>query len=327
MSSVTLDETVEQQAVSQSRAERTSEAMTSEVISSPADIPFDRVSRQRLLVAQSAADTIEQLGETGAWDRLEPVLAEHLLIQARRLEGYVTTLTEARPVRSSEPALLLLRRLQRRLSIAVELVEDEAQKAAAATPGGLFLGDFTQVEVGPTGDQPRTKKDSKGKAGKAEAKAKSAGATKWATKAERLAVMRQSKRVMTYLGVAALAVAGSLALRAVTTIQEHPVKATPPPVAFTPNEYLKESQGFLPATATAFMGNDLTVIVSKEWLLHAYEQRITDANGLSVFLMNRNVRRLRLQWEDGRPIVQFDNGTPTWFDEKSLDALTSARSR
>ena len=113
MSSVMLDETVEQQTESQARAGRTSEAMTSEVISSPEDLPFDRVSRQHLLVAQSAADTIEHLGETGAWERLEPVLAEHLLIQARRLEGYVTTLTEARPVRSSEPALLLLRRLQR----------------------------------------------------------------------------------------------------------------------------------------------------------------------------------------------------------------------
>ena len=324
MSSVMLDETVEQEARSQARAERTSEAMTSEVISSPEALPFDRVSRQRLLVAQSAADTIEHLSETGAWERLEPVLAEHLLIQARRLEGYVTTLTEARPVRSSEPALLLLRRLQRRLSIAVELVEDEAQKALDAVPGGLFLGDFTEVEVAPAGDRPRPKKD---KNGKTQAAPKGAGAPKWATKAEKVAALRQSKRVMTYVGVAAAALVGSFAWRMLTTIQEHPVRHVPPPLAFTPNEYLKDSQGFLPATATALMGNDLTVIVSKEWLLHSYEQRITDANGLSVFLMNRNVRRLRIQWEDGRPIVQFDNGTPTWFDEKSLDALTSGRNR
>lgn len=322
MSSVMSDEKVEQEARIPTLAERAAEAVISEVIASADELPFDRVSRQRLLVAQSAADTIEQLAESGAWERLEPSIAEHLLIQARRLGGYVTTLTEARPVRASDPALLLLRRLERRLAIAVELVEDEAAKTEGMVAGGLFLGDFTETPA-PEGDRVRPKQG-KEKAARSEAAKSAVAPRKWTTKAQRLAEMRQTRRVMTYIGVMVVAVMGSLAYRAVTAAQERPVRNVPPPVIFTPNEYLKDAQGFLPATSTAHQGNDLSVIVSQEWLLRTYERRATDANGLATYLLNRNVRRVSLQWEDGRPIVQFENGAPTWFDVKITDTAGPA---
>ena len=316
MSSVILDEKIEKGTRTASLAGRASEATTSDVIASPEELPFDRVSRQRLLVAQTAADTIERLVETGAWERLEPAIAEHLIILARRLEGYVVTLAQARPVRSSEPALLLLRRLERRLSIVVDVVEGEAEKSSRMVGGSLFLGDFTEVALDRSPTTGRSRTETGKKKG---AKAEAAGSRKWASRAEKVAAVRQSKRVMMYIGVAAVAVVGSLAWRAITTLQEHPVRQTPPPVSFTPNEYLKDVQGFVPATATAYQGNDLSVVVTKEWLLRTIDRRVTDANGLATFLMNRNVRRLRLQWEDGRGIVQFENGTPTWFNEKSGD--------
>lgn len=318
MSSVILDEELEQETRTASLAGRVSEATTSDVIASPEELPFDRVSRQRLLVAQSAADTIERLVETGAWERLEPAVAEHLIILARRLEGYVVTLAQARPVRSSEPALLLLRRLERRLGIVVDVVEGEAEKSSRMVGGGLFLGDFTEIALDRSPTAGRSKTETGKKKG-AKAEAKAAGSRQWASKAEKVAAVRQSRRVMMYIGVAAVAVVGSVAWRAVTTLQEHPVRQTPPPVSFTPNEYLKDVQGFVPATATAYQGNDLSVVVTKEWLLRTIDRRVTDANGLATFLMNRNVRRLRLQWEDGRGIVQFENGTPTWFNERTGD--------
>ena len=62
----------------------------------------------------------------------------------------------------------------------------------------------------------------------------------------------------------------------------------------------------------------LGVIVSKDWLLRPYEKRVEDAGGASVFLLNRNVRKVRFQWDDGTPIVQFDQGVANWFDPTKM---------
>jgi hypothetical protein len=303
-------------------AERAAGAVVADVIASPESLPFDRVSRQRLLVAQSAADTIERLSETGAWERLEPALAGHLIGQARRLSSYVTGLTQARPVRASEPALLLLRRLERRLQIAAELVEDEEERRDKEAAGGLFLGDFTENE--PSGDDVTLPRQSAAKAGKPGKSAKglsaaaAAGKRAWASKAERVAALRQSKRVMTYIGVAFAAVIVSAGYRMIATVQERPVRLVAPPVQFQPATYLSDVQIFLPATFTAQMGLDMTVVVSKEWLLRPIEKRVDDAAGAATFLLNRNVRKVRFQWEDGTPIVQFDQGVADWFDPTKM---------
>lgn len=305
-----------------SAAERAAGAVVADVIASPESLPFDRVSRQRLLVAQSSADTIERLSETGAWERLEPALAAHLIGQARRLSMYVTGLTQARPVRASEPALLLLRRLERRLQIAAELVEDEEERKDKEAAGGLFLGDFTENE--PAADDitlPRHAAAKAGRAGKTGgrlAAARAAGKRTWATKAERIAALRQSKRVMTYVGVAFAAVIASVGYRVLTTMQERTVRVVAPPVQFQPGTYLSDVQIFLPATFTAQMGLDMTVVVSKDWLLRPQEKRAEDAAGAATFLLNRNVRKVRFQWEDGTPIVQFDQGVASWFDPSRM---------
>jgi hypothetical protein len=322
MSSVIEEEAVEQRETpaatpAMSKAGRAAELTLSEVISRPEDLPFDRITRQRLLVAQAAADTIERLSENGAWERLEPAIAQHLMSQARLLVEHVDGLSRARPVRASEPALLLLRRLQRRLEIAAELVADEDERRAAAGPGGLFLGDFTEAEpevrerTGQPGQKPGTKASPKASGAKSVAKVATAA---WRSKTEKLATLRQSRRIVTYVGGGFLVVVASLGFRLVSTLQEHPTQPIPPPVAFEAGAYLHDLQIFVPATFTAQLGSEVSVVVSKDWLLAPADKRREDIAGAAVFLQNRNIRKARFQWEDGTPIVQYDEGVARWFD-------------
>ena len=274
-------------------------------------LPFDRATRQRMLVARACADTLEALAESRAWEGLDPALAAHVLAQSCALRDYVARLGTARVVRASEPALLMLRRLERRLDVATEHVAPD-RVAGKTAPAGLFMGDFTEAD--PV-EKPAGARTAGGRKSRAVARARGSKLSR----RERLQALASTRRIGTYvLGGLALIVA-SLAWRMAATINERPLVASSQPrTAFEPNEYLSDLQIFLPATFTAKRGSDMTVVVGQGWLARGWAQRQQDAAGASVYLLNRNVRRLLIRLEDGTSVVRFDEGVATWFDPSQV---------
>src|SRR5687768_15549046 len=83
-------------------------------------VSFDRSTHHRLTVAGQVADTLESLSDSRAWDRLDPAIQLHLLSQAQAYRDHVAQLGSQRAVRGVEDAALRLKRLERRLEIAVD---------------------------------------------------------------------------------------------------------------------------------------------------------------------------------------------------------------
>lgn len=275
-------------------------------------VRFDRATRQRLLVAEAVADTLESLSECRAWDRLDSSIQAHLLAQARRLEEHVGQLGKQRVVRSVEDAALRLKRLERRLEIAVDHLappEDTGKH-----PAGLFLGDFTEAEVLDDGAATRTnapRRESRTARAKA---APGAGPKKALTRAEKKAAQASSRRVTAYIVVGLALTAAAVGWNIYATQEQSRHFSRPPTAGFKMDEYLDEVRVFVPASATTMRERDIRIVVSKEWLLRPESQRRTDAEGAHVWLSNRNVNGMLLTWDDGTPLALYKNGQGTWYE-------------
>lgn len=290
--------------------------VTGEIAAAPPrldGLSFDKATRHRLVVAEAVADTLETLSDSRAWDRLDPAIQQHLLAQARRLEEHVTSLGSQRVVRSVEDAALRLKRLERRLEIAVDHLAPPESKGKA--PGGLFLGDFTEAEL--SGEEPaegRKKKAGRKESVRAKAGAAlNAGVARFKTKAEKAAAKASARRMTAYVLFGAVLTAAAVAWNLKETFAESRMVSRPPTAGFKMNQHLGDIRVFVPATTTVLKDRDMRVAVSKEWLLRSEEQRRQDAEGAHVWLSNRNINGLMLAWEDGTPLAMFKDGKATWF--------------
>jgi hypothetical protein len=269
-----------------------------------AEPTFDRATLERLRVAEAAARTLEALDEGRSWTELDPAIAAHLLAHADRLRAHLSGLQDDRAVRASEPTRLMLRRLERRLEIAMEALTETAKEAASGG-AALFFGDFTVPEPS---DAERTDKAAK------PAVAPAAPTAKQLTRTERRETSRRHGRILAYVGAGMAAVILSAVWVAVASVQEKTRPGTPPKIEFTPQAYLTDLRIFLPAVSTSLRGSDISVVVAKDWLLRPPQLRTQDAAAAHVFLMNRNVKRMLLQWEDGAIIATFEPQGSQWYE-------------
>ena len=279
-------------------------------------VSFDRATRQRLLVAEQVADTLESFADSRAWDRLDAAVQSHLLAHARALQDHVAHLGSQRVVRGVEDAALRLKRLERRLEIAVDQLAPPAEGKRAS--GGLFLGDFTEAELlddgtgaAPAkGRRPAKKESQRAKA----AAAIGAGVRRFRTRAERSASKASSRRITIYIVSGLLVTAAAVLWNFKESYSEVRHTSRPPSAGFQMNQHLTEMRAFMPATTTVLRERSLRVVVSKDWLLRSEPQRRTDAAGAHVWLSNRNVNQLMITWDDGTPVARFMDGKATWYD-------------
>ena len=284
-------------------------------------VSFDRATRQRLLVAEQVADTLESLSDSRAWDRLDSAVQSHLLTHARALQDHVAHLGSQRVVRGVEHAALRLKRLERRLEIAVDQLAPPADGKRA--PGGLFLGDFTEAELlddgtgTGTGSGETSKKPKKGKKESKRAKAAAAlgaGVKRFKSRAERAASKAVSRRITLYIVAGLIVTGGAVIWNLKESFSEARHVSRPPSTGFQMDQHLKEVRVFLPATTTVLRDRSIRVVVSKEWLLRTEAQRRTDAAGAHVWLSNRNINQLMITWDDGTPLARYQDGQATWYD-------------
>lgn len=257
---------------------------------------LDATTRQRMEVARCAADTMEELADTGAWDRLDPAIAAHLAGHARRLCGFLERVRGLGAVRDAERELLAVRRVERRLEVCLDLLVEDDEEASTDRPVArkkkrgaakgdeeLFLGDFTNKQLSEEQRQQVAERRKKKK------------------EARRLLSPR-AKRMVLYVAACLAMTVGSLMLVAMSELgSSGPSGPTEPPVKepMQLNEYLEDVQVFLPAKLVVQQQDTAVVMVRREWLLESQEQRQVDADGAHVFLSNRAIPRLELFWEDG----------------------------
>jgi len=283
-----------------------------------ADPTFDRPTTLRISLGEELADTLDALVESKAWDRLDPAIGAHLLSQAERLRDNVARLQDERPVKRCETVALRLRRLERRLGVSVEhLGETDARKKKRA---GFFLGDFTEPEA--EGAPRRAAEGAPEAAPKKAKKGKRVAAAEavrgFKTRAERLAARAMHRRVGVYAGIGAVVACLAMGWNLSETVQQRHAGSRPPTTGIVPMAYFKEMQGFMPVVQTSERDRMLFVVVTKDWLLRTYDQRKRDAESAHVWLLNRNVPRMMIAFDDGLAVVKFDNGVGQWFDPNTM---------
>jgi hypothetical protein len=284
----------------------------------PSEPTFDRPTTLRIVLGEELAETLDGLVETNAWDRLDPAIGAHLLAQAERLRENVARLQDERPVRRCETVALRLRRLERRLGVSVEhLGEVDAKKRTRA---GFFLGDFTEPEA--EGAPRRARQEGSPEAAPKAKKGRRAAAAEavrgFKTRAERLAAHAMQRRVAMYAGIGAIVACVAMGWNLMETVQVRQAGSRPPSTGIQPMVYFKEMQAFMPVVQTSERDRMLFVVVSKDWLLRSYDQRKRDAESAHVWLMNRNVPKLMIAFDDGMGVAKFDNGVGQWFDPSTM---------
>ncbi len=276
---------------------------------------FDGATRARLDLAGRLADTLEDFAASKCWDRLDPSLQRHLVAQARLLHEHARNLGSLRVVRAVEDVTLELKRLERRLDIAVD--ELDPADAERRGPGGLFLGDFTEMEADAGATMPGTS------AGRRKIKARAPSALRTTvhrirSSAERSAARASSRRIGLYITATMVLCLAAGIWNAKETIAQRREFVKPPANAFQVNQYLTDMQIFMPATFTAVRDRNMRVVVSKDWLLRSESQRQTDAASAHVWLANRNIPSMLLTWDDGSPLARYENGQGVWFSAQDL---------
>jgi hypothetical protein len=298
-------------------------AEATEAVASPPETQerppvLDAVTRQRLAVASCAADTLESLADSGAWERLDPTLVAHLAEHARRLGGFLERVRRLPSVRACEQEMLGVRRLERRLEVALDLlIEEEKDETSETRPAGrrkprgedeLFLGDFTDQQL--SDDQREQVRERRRR-----------------KKQARRLLSPRAKRLVLYVAAGAAVTAASIFAVALGALQGTPEAANAKPPVREPmqlNPYLEDLQVFLPARLVMVQDGTAVVMVSREWLLKSSAQRQVDADGAHVFLENRAIPRIELLWEDGGLIARGERDRHVIFADGSNAALTGA---
>ena len=258
------------------------------------ELVLDTTTRQRMAVAACAAETLEEFADSGAWDRLDPAIAEHLAGHARRLCGFLGRVRHLRAVRDCEREMLAVRRTERRLEVCLDLLVEEeettGEREAVRRPrkksrgqDEAFLGDFTNKTL--TDEQRKQVRERRRKR----------------KEAKKLFTPR-AKRILLYVvGCIGLTIS-SLVLVAMSDLQRSGGGRQAAPPVQEPmelNTHLEDLQVFLPAKMVVQQQGTAIVMVRREWLLKSQDQRQVDADGAHVFLQNRAIPRLELFWEDG----------------------------
>lgn len=281
---------------------------------------LDAVTRERLAVAESAARFLEELADSGALGRLDPAVAEHLFAHARRLTAWLSFARMSPTVRADEDAVLALRRLERRLEVALEILDEQGAEDQRAG-GSLFYGDFTGRghRVGEDG----TEVTEPGR-GRSAARGKKGRRGKGSARGRRGSRIREARRLTEELTHRVLRLGGLLLLGAVIAIgavafnkvdgATRRVRKGAPPMTFERNTHLEDMKVFFPAVMTVEADQTLSVLVDRAWLLTSVGQRQEDAAAAHVWLLNRNVTGLILRWSDGTMIGSFEDGKMAWHE-------------
>lgn len=280
-----------------------------ETLEDPQELVLDAVTHQRLEVAACAVDTLEALADTGAWDRLDPALADHLVQHARRLGGFLERVRHLPGVRACEQEMLAVRRVERRLEVALDLLVEDERAANTPNRSGRvktgsrrtdeqFLGDFSEKTL--TKEQRQAVRERRMK-----------------RKAAKKLLTPRGKRILMYSIVCVAMTVSSAVLVALGAMQGGGKSVASAPVSepMTRNQYLEDVRVFLPAKMVMVQGNGATVMVRREWLLKTPDQRQVDADGAHVFLSNRAITGLELLWEDGGLIGRAEKGGHVVFAE------------
>lgn len=267
---------------------------------SPATQPvaWDVVTRQRLGVAEVAADTVESLTEGCAWSQLDPVIAQHLLAHAARLAAFLADLRTSRALAAAGvEERLAMHRLERRLEGGVELVRPRDVVVDRPASSGVvgrrvpFHGDFT-VATGRRPRRPAVPLRSR----PARARARS--------------LRGALRRAAPVLAIGAAVVALSLVLRFASAPSE---PAAARIAVHRQDAYLAELRGFMPAVRSSVRGDAATVVVDPAWLDRPEGRRRTDAEGAHAFLSSRGVTRMVVQLRSGQVACAYEAGTePAW---------------
>lgn len=266
-------------------------------------VVLDPVTRQRVRVASASANALEAIMDAGAWGELDPVIASHMRRHARRLASFLAKVRGTPGIRACESELLSIRRIERRLEVVLELVGEERRDAAAEGDGarreGIFLGDFTDLQLTETQrEQVRERRRAR-------------------KEAKRL-VQPATLRMIGYVALGLFVAAGSALLVALSDFgSSTPARAVQPDLPFSANDYLEDLRIFLPAKASMVGEGTATVVVARDWLLQSAAEREEGARGARVFLQNRAIHRFILAWEDGTVIATADREGPLVFEESS----------
>jgi hypothetical protein len=271
------------------------------------ELKLDLVTRERLAVAAVAADTLEGLSSNHSWEQLDPTLARHLRRHAQQLAVFLERVQAVDQVKDCESELMAMRRTQRRLEVALELLEEEEQdkdtkstfatepRLAAATD--LFMGDFTNAEVDDVQKEVvrgrrQVRKEKKRKA-------------------------KRTFRLGVLAFVAVVVVAASLAVVSVSDFGKKEQRAAAVSSnAAVPNRYLQDIQAFLPATQTFMTDGAAMIQVSRDWANKSLVDRKRAAAELQVFLANRGVPKVILSWKGGSMLAMGKGGEEMKFLEE-----------
>ena len=299
---------------------------TDTVLEEPQELVLDAVTRQRLEVAACAVDTLEELADSGAWERLDEALAEHLVQHALRLCGFLERVRHLPSVKACEQEMLAIRRVERRLEVALDLLLEDERETTESLPGGKpkrgkgggdanFLGDFTEASL--TADEREQVRE-----------------RRLERKAAKRLLSPGAKRIVAYMAACFVLVISSAVLVSLGVLQGQPESATAPPPRepMKVNKYLQDVRVFLPAKLVMVQGNTAVVMVEREWLLKTPSERQVDADGAHVYLSNRNITALELLWVDGGLIARatkeghavFAEGTSGLIGRRNMGADDSA---
>lgn len=259
------------------------------------EVALDDVSRQRLLVAEATADTLESLVEARAWAQLDPALGAHLLGQSSRLRVFLTRVRATPEVRQNEPQFLALRRLERRLEVVEELLAPPPAPEGGAAPEGerspsqVFLGDFSGKTL--TDEQRQASRERR------IARKRGQRTLAWSPSARRLALVAGAG-----LAVVVLSVVARFATPATTVRGAKPK----PSLALEPNAHLEDLKTFLPVVSSVLVNGCLTVSVDPQWMDLPAARRERDAASAAVYLENRKIRKFVISLTNGTEVYRTD---------------------